>query len=85
MADAADSETRLNATFRLNVNGETVEVRTVGQAYRFLTRLGAVEWMEFKALHAAAIATLEAAAENGMTVVQATAAMRALLLRAKLL
>jgi hypothetical protein len=85
MAGAADSETRLNATFKLNVNSEPVEIRTVGQAYQFVTRLGAIEWMEFKAHHAAAVAALEAAAENGMTVVQATAAMRALLIRAKLL
>ena len=45
------SDTPLKATFRLKLNGETIAVETVGQAYRFITSLSAVEWMEFKSLH----------------------------------
>jgi hypothetical protein len=41
--------------------------------------------MEFQALHNDAKAALEAAAENGMMIVQATNAVRALFARAKLL
>jgi hypothetical protein len=57
----------------------------VGQAYRFLTNLSSVEWMEFRALHEDAMRSLENAAENAMLTVQATDALRALLARAKLL
>jgi hypothetical protein len=60
-------------------------IATVGQAYRFITRLNTVEWMEFQLLHDDAKAALEAAAENGMMIVQATNAVRALFARAKLL
>ncbi len=41
--------------------------------------------MEFKSLHSDAKAALEAAAEDGMLIVQATNALRALFARAKLL
>jgi hypothetical protein len=41
--------------------------------------------MEFQSLHNDARAALESAAENGMMIVQATDAIRALLARAKLL
>jgi hypothetical protein len=41
--------------------------------------------LEFWSLHGVAKAALEAAAENGMLTVQATNALRALFIRAKLL
>jgi hypothetical protein len=44
-----------------------------------------MEWLEFWSLHGEAKAALEAAAENGMLCVQATNALRALFIRAKLL
>jgi hypothetical protein len=61
------------------------ESRRVGQAYRFITNLSSMEWLEFWSLHGEAKAALEAAAENGMLCVQATNALRALFIRAKLL
>jgi hypothetical protein len=83
--DASDSETPLRATFKINLNGKTVSIGTVGQAYRFITNLSSVEWIEFKSLHADAVSTLQGAAANAMLTVQATAALRALFVRAKLL
>jgi hypothetical protein len=65
--------------------GEPVTIATVGQAYRFLNSLSPVEWMEFRSLHADARGALEAAAENAVLNIQATAALRALFARAKLL
>jgi hypothetical protein len=47
--------------------------------------LSSMEWLEFWSLHGEAKAALEAAAENGMLCVQATNALRALFIRAKLL
>ncbi len=85
MSKASDSQTRLKATFRVKVNGRTVAIETVGQAYGFIGSLNSVEWMEFKSLHSDAKAALEAAAEDGMLIVQATNALRALFARAKLL
>jgi hypothetical protein len=85
MTEASTSDTPLKATFRIKLNGETVAIETIGQAYRFITSLSAVEWMEFKSLHDAARIALEAAAENAMVSVQATTALRALFVRAKLL
>ena len=41
----------LKATFKFKLNGETVSIDTVGQAYRFITKLSSVEWMEFRSLH----------------------------------
>lgn len=75
----------MQATFKVRLNGETVSLATVGQAYRFITNLSSIEWMEFKALHGDAVSALERAAENGMLAVQATNALRALLVRSKLL
>lgn len=75
----------MQATFKVSLNGETVSLATVGQAYRFITNLSSIEWMEFKALHGDAVSALERAAENGMLAVQATNALRALLVRSKLL
>ena len=83
--EASDSDTPLRATFKINLNGKTVSIGTVGQAYRFINNLSSVEWIEFKSLHADAVGTLQGAAENAMLTVQATAALRALFVRAKLL
>lgn len=85
MSDVSKSRTPLRATFRIKLNGETVALDTVGEAYAFIVNLNMVEWMEFQSLHADAKAALEAAAENGMLNVQATNALRALFVRAKLL
>ena len=83
--DAATSETPLRATFKVKVNGKTVSIGTVGQGYKFITNLSSIEWMEFKSLHDEAIASLEGAADNAMLTVQATDALRALFVRAKVL
>lgn len=85
MSDPSQSETPLRATFEVRLNGKTISIATVGQAYRFITNLSSVEWLEFKALHEDAIRSLENAAENAMLTVQATNALRALFARAKLL
>jgi hypothetical protein len=81
----ADCNTPLNATFRLKLNGETVSIETVGQAYRLITSLSSIEWMEFKSLHEAATEALQHAAANAMMSVQTTTALRALFIRARLL
>jgi hypothetical protein len=81
--EAATSETPLRATFKVKVNGKTISIGTVGQAYKFITNLSSIEWMEFKALHDEAVASLEGAADNAMLTVQATNALRALFVRAK--
>jgi hypothetical protein len=83
--ETSDSDTPLRATFKINLNGKTVSIGTVGQAYRFITKLSSVEWIEFKSLHADAVSALQGAAGNAMLTVQATAALRALFVRAKLL
>jgi hypothetical protein len=85
MGDVSTSDTPLKATFKLRLNGETVTLATVGQAYRFITNLNAVEWMEFRTLHGDAVSALEKAADNAMLTVQATSALRMLFVRAKLL
>jgi len=85
MNDVTKSRTPLRATFRIKLNGKTVAIETVGDAYGFIESLNTVEWMEFQSLHTDAKAALEAAAENGMMSVQATNALRALFVRAKLL
>ena len=81
----SDSDTPLRATFKIKLNGQSVSIGTVGQAYRFITNLSSVEWIEFKSLHADAVSALQGAAGNAMLTVQATAALRALFVRAKLL
>ena len=83
--DAAASDTPLRAIFKINLNGKTVSIGTVGQAYRFITNLSSIEWIEFRALHADAVSALQRAAGNAMLTVQATSALRALFARAKLL
>lgn len=85
MGDVSRSDTPLKATFRVRLNGETVTLATVGQAYRFISNLSAVEWMEFRSLHDDALVALERAAGNAMLTVQATNALRMLFVRAKLL
>ena len=82
--DAAASDTPLRAVFKINLNGKTVSIGTVGQAYRFITNLSSIEWIEFRALHADAVSALRGAADNAMLTVQATNALRALFVRAKL-
>ena len=82
---AAASDTPLRAVFKISLNGQTVSIGTVGQAYRFITNLRSIEWIEFRALHADAVRTLQGAADNAMLTVQATDALRALFVRAKLL
>ena len=85
MSEPSSSETPLKATFKVKLNGETVSIATVGQAFRFITRLSSVEWMEFRSLHDDAVRSLRSADENAMLTVQATNALRALFARASLL
>jgi hypothetical protein len=85
MGDVSSSDTPLKATFKIKLNGETVTIATVGQAYRFITNLNSVEWMEFRSLHDEAVSALEKAADNAMLAIPATNALRALFVRARLL
>jgi hypothetical protein len=85
MGDVSNSQTPLKASFKIKLNGESVAIATVGQAYRFISNLSTVEWMEFRSLHDDAKVALEAAAENAILSVQATNALRMLFARAKLL
>ena len=85
MSEVAKSETPLRTTFNIKLNGRAVAIGTVGQAYQFLTSLNSVEWMEFRSMHDNALDALEGAADNAMLTVQATNALRALFVNAKLL
>jgi len=85
MSQVSNSETPLRTTFRLRLNGKPVSISTVGQAYQFLTTLSSIEWMEYRTLHDDAVDLLERAAGNAMLTVQATNAVRALFVHAKLL
>jgi hypothetical protein len=85
MREVSNSDTPLRTTFKINLNGNAVSIGTVGQAYRFITNLSSVEWMEFRSLHEDAVDCLQGAAGNAMLTVQATNALRALFVRAKLL
>jgi hypothetical protein len=85
MSDAAICETPLRTTFKIKLNGKTVSIATVGQAYQFLTNLSAIEWMEFRSLHVDAINWLEGAADDAMLTVPATNAVRTLFVNAKVL
>jgi hypothetical protein len=85
MSKASDCGTPLTATFRIKLNGKIVSITTVGQAYDFITRLGSVEWMEFRSLHADAVKALESASDDAILTGQATVALRILFGRAKLL
>lgn len=82
---AAQSDTPLRTTFRIRLNGETVSIATVGQAYRFLTEYSSIEWMEYRSQHDEAMALLERAADNAILTVQATTAVRVLFVSTKLL
>jgi hypothetical protein len=85
MNEASNCETALRTTFRIKLDDKTVSIATVGQAYQFLTSLNSIEWMEFSSMHDEAIAALEGAANDAMLTVQATNALRALFVSAKLL
>lgn len=85
MSEVSNSETPLRTTFKLILNGQSVSIATVGQAYRFITNLNSVEWMEFRSLHEDAVGCLQSAAGNAMLTVQATNAVRALFVRARIL
>jgi len=85
MSEASNSDTPLRATFKINLNGRTVSIGTVGEAYRVITSLSSIEWMEFRSLHENAVSALQGAAGNAMLTVQATNALRTLFVRAKLL
>ena len=85
MIEVSRSETPLRTTFSIKLNGKTVAIATVGQAYQFLTSLNSVEWMEYRSLHDAAMEALQGAAENAMLTVQATDTLRTLFVSAKLL
>ena len=85
MNNTSKSETPLTATFKIKLNGETISITTVGQAYDFITNLSAVEWMEFKSLHDDAVTALQNAADNAILRIPATNALRALFVRARLL
>jgi hypothetical protein len=85
LRDVSASETPLRSTFRIKLNGKTISIGTVGQAFRFITSLSAIEWMEFRALHEDALVSLQRAAENAILTVQATNALRTLFVRARLL
>ena len=82
---ASDCDTPLRAVFKINLNGKTVSIGTVGQAYRVITNLSSIEWIEFRSLHADAVSSLQGAAGNAMLTVQATNGLRALFVRAKVL
>jgi hypothetical protein len=85
MSKVSDCGTPLTATFRIKLNGQSTAITTVGQAYDFITKLGAIEWMEFRSLHGDAVAALEGASDNAMLTGAATSALRVLFGRAKLL
>ena len=85
MSQVSNSETPLRTTFRFRLNGKAVSISTVGQAYQFLTTLSSIEWMEYRTLHDDAVDLLERAAGNAMLTVQATNAVRALFVSARLL
>jgi hypothetical protein len=85
MTDPSSSDTPMRTTFKIRLNGNTLAIATVGQAYQFLTNYNSVEWMEFRSLHEDAVAALEGAADNAMLAVQATNAVRALFVSARLL
>jgi hypothetical protein len=85
MSDVSRSQTPLRASFKIKLNGEPIIIATVGQAYRFITSLSPVEWMEYRSLHAEAKVALEAAAKNAMLNIRATQAVRVLFARARLL
>jgi hypothetical protein len=85
MSEASTSETPLRTTFRIKLDGKTVLIATVGQAYQFLTNLKSVERMELRSLQDGALNSLQRAADDAMLSVQATNAVRELFVSARLL
>jgi hypothetical protein len=85
MSNPSNSDTPLTATFKIKLNGETIPITTISQAYNFITNLSSIEWIEFKSLHDDALTALESAAGNAMLRVQATNTLRTLFIRARLL
>jgi hypothetical protein len=85
MSEPSSSDTPLTATFNVKLDGGTISMATVGQAYRFITTPSSIEWMEFRSLHHDAVSSLRSAAENAMLAAPATNALRTLLARAGLL
>jgi hypothetical protein len=85
MSATSVSETPLRTTFRIRLNGNSVCIATVGQAYQFLTNLSSIEWMEFRSQHSEAIDLLDRAAGNAMMAIPATNAVRSLFVKARLL
>ncbi len=55
MSDPSSSDTPLRTTFKIKLNGDTLAIATVGQAYQFLSNFKSVEWMEFRSLHGDAV------------------------------
>jgi len=49
----SDSEMPLRAIFKIHLNGKTVSIGTVGQAYQFINNLSSIEGIKFRSLHAA--------------------------------
>ena len=45
MSDPSSSDTPLRTTFKIRLNGSTLAIATVGQAYQFLTNYNSVEWL----------------------------------------
>jgi hypothetical protein len=85
MSEASTSETPLRTTFRIKLDGKTVLIATVGQAYQFLTNLKSAERMELRSLQDNALNSLQRAADDAMLSVQATNAVRELFVSARLL
>ena len=69
----------------LSVSGKPLTIKTVGDAYRFVSNDGVIEWIEVYGLRKQALAALQAASHNAMLSRRATDAVRALLAGAKLL
>ena len=86
MSEAPNSRTPLRATFKIKLNGETVSIATVGQAYRSVhnkSELNRVDGIQVAARRRRS--SLQEAADSATLTVQATNALRALFARAKLL
>jgi hypothetical protein len=87
MNETSSSTVPLQATFRLKLvdSSEPLTIKTVGEAYRFVSNDGVVEWIEVYGLRKRALEALRAASHNAMLSRRATDAVRALLAGAKLL
>jgi len=85
MGDPTESRTPLTATYTLTVDGEPFVIRTVGDAFRLLSKEGFAELTEQGDAYVAAKAALERAAADAIMTQAATDALRVLLARSKLL